>query len=83
MSTNIPDHVFYGSFMAEVLRIGRATSLYTNFLPRLKEIFSRMQNQGGKNSKLKKIIDKAMSRYPEILSKFGKNIQELTSDISN
>ena len=25
LKSNIPDHVFYGSFIAEVLRIGRAT----------------------------------------------------------
>ena len=83
LSSNIPDHVFYGSFTAEVKRIGRATLRYQDFLPRLKEIFSRMHRQGGKIKKLKKSIGKAMSDNMEVLKKFGKNTQKLVSDISN
>ena len=48
---NIPDHVFYGSFLAEVLRIGRATLFYVDFLPRVGKLYLRMRNQGGSRKK--------------------------------
>ena len=48
---NIPQHIFYGSFMAEILRIGRATLYYLDFLTRVKQLYCRMAKQGGNKEK--------------------------------
>ena len=81
LSSNIPDHIFYGSFLAEVLRIGRASLRYNHFLPRVKDIYNRMLNQGGIAHKLHNTISKALSRNPKISLKYGKDFQEILSDI--
>ena len=83
LSGNIPEHIFYGSFMAEILRIGRATLRYDDFKPRVKQIFLRMCNQGGSSKKLLKQITKVITTYPETFLKFGKTDQEIVSDICN
>ena len=81
LKSNIPDHIFYGSFMAEVLRIGRATLLYNDFLPRINTLCTRMTNQGGSARKLEKEFSKVFQKYPEVFSKYNKFTRELTSDI--
>jgi hypothetical protein len=82
LSGNIPDHIFYGSFMAEVIRISRATLRYMDFIPRVIQIYTRMLNQGGSSSKLLKHMTKAKERHPEIL-KIQQNCLEVISDILN
>ena len=81
LNGNIPDHIFYGSLMAEVLRIGRATLLYEDFLPRVQQLFDRMVNQGGSRGKLSAHITKVMRNHPEPFNKFGKSNLQIISDI--
>ena len=83
LKSNIPDHVFYGSFMAEVLRIGRATLRYEDFLPRARQIYTRMNNQGGSSLKLKHELSKVLQKHPDTFINFTKTNQEIISDISN
>ena len=82
LQANIPQHIFYGSFLAEVLRIARATLLYEDFLPRAKEIYNRMQNQGGSTKILNREIRKLAGRYPNILTKFRKTSTNFLYEIS-
>ena len=82
LKANIPDHIFYGSFLAEVLRISRATLLYQDFIPRAKEIFKRMVNQGGSHQQLKKQIYKMINRYPDTFSKYTITPTSLINTIS-
>ena len=79
---NIPEHVFYGSFLAEVLRIGRATRYYRDFLPRVNTLYMRMEKQGGFSKKLIQQINKVFSKYPDVFLKYNKNSQQILSDIS-
>ena len=78
---NIPHHIFYGSFTAEILRIGRATLLYEDFLPRIKQIFKRMKCQGGNTHKLTKSITQVMHKYSDIFLKYNKTSQEVVSQL--
>ena len=80
---NIPDHIFYGSFMAEIIRICRATLFYEDFLPKAKQIFTRMRNQGGVFQKLTKQITKATEKYPKIFSRYNKTSEAIIFDISD
>ena len=79
---NIPEHIFYGSFLAEVLRIGRATLQYQDFLPRVKKLFARMLNQGGSRKKLLQQVNKVISKYPETFLRYNKNNNQIVSEIS-
>ena len=81
LNANIPDHVFYGSFMAELLRIGRATLFYQDFLPKAREIFNRMVKQGGSAHKLRCQIEK-LTRHPEVFTRYNKSSKEIQKAIS-
>ena len=82
LTGNIPDHIFYGSFMAEIIRIARATLRYADFIPRVKNIFYRMTNQGGSSKKLKQHIRKIKIGHPSVFTKFNKSEQEIINDVS-
>ena len=83
LNANIPDHIFYGSFLAEVLRICRATLLYKDFAPRVKDIYIRMKNQGGTKEKLNREFKKLFNKYSELFSKFNKNADTILLEISH
>ena len=83
LSGNIPDHIFYGSFMAEIIRISRATLRYSDYIPRIKQIYSRMLSQGGSSRKLLGHINKANNRHPDMFKKFNKTDLDVISDISS
>ena len=82
LNGNIPEHVFYGSFLAEVLRIGRATLRYQDFLPRVTKLYVRMQNQGGSSKKLLQQVTKVVSKYSETFRKYNKSNSQIVGDIS-
>ena len=42
LSGNIPNHVFYGSISAELLRIARATLLFDDFLEKAQQLCERI-----------------------------------------
>ena len=81
LSGNIPSHDFYGSVMSEFLRIARSTFLYLDILPVASNLFKRMLNQGGSETKLLQQINKAISRHPEALAKFSKSAKDIISDL--
>ena len=78
---NIPEHIFYGSFMAEVLRIGRATLYYEDFLPRVGQLLKRMCKQGGCKKKLLEHVKKAVVRFQDTFMKYNKTIQQIAIDV--
>ena len=79
---NIPNNVFYGSVMAEILRIGRASLRYRDFLTPTKKLLTRMKNQGGEPNKLKRQLKKAVDRYPAVFSKYQKQVKDIVSDMT-
>ena len=72
-SSNIPSTTFYGAIMSEFLRIARNTLLYTDFLPRARDLYKRMLSQGGNQYTILKQISKATTRHPEAFSNFPVN----------
>jgi len=81
LSGNIPSHIFYGAIMSEILRIARSTLQYSDFLPRISELFKRMSNQGALPSKLFKQIDKVILRHPGAFTSFNQTSDEIKTDI--
>ena len=79
---NIPLHVFYGSIMSEFLRIARATSLFSDFLPRAKSLFDRMIKQGGERGRVLAQIKRAMHRHPKPFIKFALTSHQIITSIT-
>ena len=82
LTGNIPSHIFYGSVMSEFIRIARSTLLYSDFLPFAINLYKRMKNQGGSETKLLKQIIKALTRHPTSF-KYNKLAEEITNDIKS
>ena len=83
LSSNIPNHVFYGSIMSEFLRIARCTLLLSDFIPRASALYKRMITQGGCKIRVLRQIEKAMSRHPEPFVKFSIRPKEIIQNITN
>ena len=82
LSGNIPNHVFYGSVMSEFLRIARATLFYPDFLPKARDLFRRMVQNGDKH-KLLLQLKKAIINHNQTFSSFQKSTQDILNDIVN
>ena len=70
MSSNIPQSIFYSALDGEFLRIGRSTLRFDDFVPKAKELLSRMLSQGANASVSRKMILKIMSKHPEDFAQF-------------
>jgi len=82
-SANIPSYVFYGSIMSEFLRIARCTLHPNDFIPRVKQLTSRMHKQGAQLNKINIQIKKAINKHPEAFQSFNINTEELITSLTN
>ena len=69
-TSNIPDHVFYGTISSEFLRIARSTLLFIDFLPRAVNLCKRMLIQGGEVHKIFRQYSKTMANYFDVFDKY-------------
>ena len=82
-SSNIPSIIFYGSIFSEFLRIARCGLLFEDFIQRARELFTRMIVQGGLANIIIKQIRKAITRYPDVFSKFAMNHNEISKALQH
>ena len=83
LPSNIPSNIFYGAVFSELLRIGRATLLFDDFVPRAFHLYHRMCSHGGSRTKLNLQIRKAIQKYPGVFEKFGTTPEDIISKIIN
>ena len=81
--SNIPGKMFYATIGAEVLRIGKATSNYDNFLHSVHTLLLRMKNQGADESAIKKALRKMFGRHQQHFFKFGKPSDDIVFECCN
>ena len=82
LAGNIPSHVFYGSFMSEILRIARATLLYEDFVIKAKELIQRMVRQGAEPPLLMRQINKVINNHSEAFQSFHKTVPDFFRDLA-
>ena len=82
LAGNIPSHVFYGSFMSEILRIARATLLYEDFVIKAKELIQRMVRQGAQPPLLMRQINKVLNNHSEAFQSFHKTVPDFFRDLA-
>ena len=83
LSGNLPEHVFYGSISSEILRIARATLNYDDFLPKAKDLISRMLKQGASLNKILKMFGKLFDCHAAAFESFNKIVDVVKSDLEN
>ena len=79
--SNIPSKMFYSTVSAEILRICRACSLYSDFLSSSKKLLVRMKKQGAKKAGTGKTLMKMLTRHSSNFTKFSKAAETIVSDI--
>ena len=80
-TANIPAYVFYGSIMSEFLRISRCTLHFEDFLPRAKQLVSRMLKQGAIIRKIKTQFRKAINKHLDAFDSFNIDTEEIINNI--
>ena len=80
LSSNIPTTRFYSSIGAEILRIGRVSSSFENFLLSASILLDRARKQGANVDKLSKTLKKTYGRQ-QVLIMFGGNATEFINKL--
>ena len=80
--SNIPSTIFYSALVGEFLRIGRSTLLFEDFIPRGREIISRMITQGAKIQKVKLALKRIMLRHQETFSKYQHTNDQILQSVT-
>ena len=62
-SSKIPKYIFYGSILAEFIRIARSTLKLKDFVEKTTILIKRMVKQGGKQDRIFKQLNKALIRH--------------------
>ena len=67
--SNMPESIFYSSFVGELLRIARSTLLFEDLKVKAKVFIERMRSQGAENAKLDCSLRRIIIRH---ISEFGR-----------
>ena len=81
IDSNIPNNIFYSAFSGETFRIGRSTRHFSDFLPRVSELISKILRQGGKVRKYYSSLKKFINKHEEDFSKFDNDAYYLIRQI--
>ena len=83
ISSNIPESIFYSAMVGEFLRIARSTLLFNDFLPKVRELIHRLNNQGAKQHISTRHLRKIIQRHPDDFSHFRIETEDMLSRILN
>ena len=83
IDSNIPKNIFYGSILAEILRLARASLFMKDFTDKLASLFKRMINQGGDKNIVYKQLTKSIENHTEAFNHFNMNKFELKNVIAS
>ena len=81
VSSNIPESIFYSAMVGEFLRIARSTLLFSDFLPKTRELIHRLKNQGAVQHTSMRHLRKIIQRHPDDFSHFRIDTEEMLSQI--
>ena len=76
LSSNIPSKMFYATLGAEILRIGRTSTVLERFVTSSQAVIKRMQKQGGKSIPILKCLNKIYGRNFGVFKEFANTSKE-------
>jgi len=80
LSSNIPTGPAYGTYISQLVRIGRICVRYEDFRNRHMLLTTRLVKQGYRYSKLKLCFRKFKKRYKDIYDKYNKSLKQHIND---
>ena len=69
-NSNLPESIFYSSFVGELIRIARSTLLFEDLKVKAKVFIDRMRRQGAENAKLDCSLRRVIVRHISEFSRF-------------
>jgi len=77
MDSNIPQIIFYSALVGEFLRIARSTLLLDDFIPKAKDLLTRMRVQGSSEIRTRRSLTKLINKHTETFCSFNCTTEEL------
>ena len=77
IDSNIPESIFYSSFVGEFLRIARSTLLFEDLKDKAKVFIARMRSQGANDVKLDRSLRRIIKRHDSDFSRFQRTTNVL------
>ena len=77
IDSNIPKSIFYSALVGELLRIARSSVLYIDFNEKAIELLNRM----AQSVRCRKALSKIIRRHEKALTNFGRNCDEILSEL--
>ena len=81
--SNIPSKIFYNTIKSEILRIARCTLKLTDFIPRARNLYNRMKNQGGDTYQIKTSLLRFMNKHINTFEKYKNPLKDIIESFSN
>ena len=81
--SNIPSKIFYNTIKSEMLRIARCTFKLTDFIPRARNLYNRMKNQGGDTYQIKTSLLRFMNKHINTFEKYQNPLKDIIESFSN
>ena len=79
LDSNIPENIFYSSFVGEFLRIARSTLLFDDLRETSTVFIQRMRAQGATDEKLDRSLRKIITRHFSVFSRFQLTLNMLVA----
>ena len=80
MCSNIPASPVYGVYISQLIRYARASSNYSDFLKRHLHLRNRLLDQGYKNIRLIRFLEKFIFRYQDLVEIHSVSAEKIISD---
>ena len=80
MCSNIPASPAYGVYLSQLIRYGRASSNYSDFLKRHLYLRNRLLDQGYEKIRLIRSLEKFIFRYQDLVVKYSVSAETIISD---
>ena len=81
IDSKIPKSILYSTLVGEFLRIARRSLLYKDFNEKAMELLNRMKAQGAQSPRGRKALSKTIRKHEKAFANFGKNCDEILSEL--
>ena len=82
IDSSIPKSIFYSALVGEFLRIVHSSPLYKVFNEKAIELLNRMRAQGVQSLRCRKALSKIIRRHEKAFKSFGRNCDEILSELN-
>ena len=81
IASNNPKSISYSALVGEFLKIVSSSLLYKDFNEKAMELLNRIKAQGAQSLRCRKALSKFIRRYEKTFVNFGKNCDEVLSEL--